>query len=476
MRLTHKLLLWFGLLAIVLIAASITLARWSFTAGYRDHLNVYAMQRMIDLAPTLIEYYEQHGRTWEKLDRPTYRDLIHRNRLERGYRPRPRRPQPYAELAREEIPANRPRQPPPMFLFDGQDRYLKLGMELPDPDLNLRETKYPLLSAGQQIGALKAYTFAEYDVPLPTSMAQQQRTVSIMLGAFSLLVALAVGLILSGIVIRPLGILRQGVHRLANGDYDTKLESFGNDEIADLTRDVNTLSQQLAMGRSARQRWLADMSHEIRTPVGILAAELEAVRYGVMQADDERIRSFEQEVNRLVGLVDDLVELSYAEVGAIKYEINAGDLAATIRTSIHSKTLRLQELGFLLESEIPNTIRAHFDAKRIDQLMSNLLENAIAHTHSPGTVTIKLTEVRQRAVLTIEDSEPGVTDDEYAMLFEPFYRGQADNQPTSHSLPNANTGLGLAICRSIVTNHGGTVNAAASSLGGLKITVELPCH
>ena len=109
------------------------------------------------------------------------------------------------------------------------------------------------------------------------------------------------------------------------------------------------------------------------------------------------------------------------------------------------------------------------DSQRLDQLLVNLLENSLAYTDSPGRIEIALSSTRNSVVITIEDTPPGVEEDEYEKLFEPLYRHEV-----SRSRRTAGAGLGLAICRNIVDAHQGTITASRSKLGGLCIQLVFP--
>ncbi|MEM7217395.1 MAG: ATP-binding protein [Pseudomonadota bacterium] len=458
----------------LIAVASLVMSRWSFVAGYRDHVNIWAMQRMLDLEPPLTRFYEENGRTWAGLDMARYRELIDRNRRELGMR-RPPPPPSYRGFERNRSAGpNRPSRPPPPLLFDQDDRYLGLGPELPADWSGYHEIVHPLYSEGERIGALKAYTQPrDGDTPLPTSLAKQQRTVSYWVSGLSLLVAMIVGGVLAIVVIRPLRNMQAGVRELVIGRYDHRLTPSGSDELSELATDINQLAKKLGSDKSARQRWLADISHELRSPVGILAAEIEAVRDGVMALDESRLDSFEQEVARMRGMVDDLSELSRTDVGALSLAPEPHDMAELVRAIAAAKTARAGERGFRLTLDLPTALDMTIDVRRVDQLINNLIENSIAHTDSPGEISVALHAEPKAAVLLIDDSAPGVAEADLGQLFEPFFRGSGTKGRFVNGVITG-TGLGLAICSRIVEAHRGQIAAEHSPLGGLRIRVELP--
>ncbi|MEM6485224.1 MAG: ATP-binding protein, partial [Pseudomonadota bacterium] len=221
--------------------------------------------------------------------------------------------------------------------------------------------------------------------------------------------------------------------------------------------------------RDARQRWIADISHELRTPVTVLRGELEAIADGVRVFDQEQLVSLQAEVRRLEKFIDDLYQLSLADIGGLRYEFAEVDVSAVLRRLLEQRRRRLQDTGLRLTAKLGSSCHFKGDRERLVQLFTNLLENSIAYTDSPGEIRVSSSVQGASVEVLIEDSAPGVSKESYSRLFDPLYRAEE-----SRSRRTAGAGLGLAICHAVIEGHAGTIQASASELGGLALCVRFP--
>ncbi len=201
----------------------------------------------------------------------------------------------------------------------------------------------------------------------------------------------------------------------------------------------------------------------------VLAGKIEALKDGVRSFDCQQLDSLDEETQRLQHLIDDLYELSLSDVGGLRYEFATVDLKDCVESALETIRKRAFEQGIELVVNGDADTLVNADARRMDQLFRNLVENSLAYTDSPGRVEVTVTRDVERAVIEIQDTPPGVTGAECENLFEPLYRRDA-----SRSRSTAGAGLGLAICRNIVEAHGGAITASPSALGGLCMRIELP--
>ena len=503
LRLSYKLLISFGGLVLIILAASLLLSRWSFVEGFRDYGNGVALTRLEGIAPLLAERYVTLDAGWSELSAEEFDQVIRSWRpLDAlagippapsiggmgepppgmgppppGATPPPPGTFPPPGMALRLPPGVRPgslpqasnvvRPPPPVYLFDENGKLVDYG--LPVQPSGLMELSVPIAVDGLQVGLLRSYTRPNQDYPLETSIAAQQRIVSFSVVAFFLAVSLYATVVLARMVIVPIRRMRDGVRRMAEGEYDARLSENRRDELGELASDIDSLARTLEANRSSRRRWFADISHELRTPASILKAELEAVKLGVMELDTRQLESFEQEVSRMNLLIEDLAELSYSDLGALRYKFDRRNLNELVDQTVRSKRDRARELGFSLTFDDRIEALVAVDIQRIDQLISNLIENSFAHTDSPGKIEIKLEKDRENARIVVQDSAPDVPAEHLEHLFEPLY--QTDR--TKNGQRKA-AGLGLAICRNIVTAHHGDIAASDSPLGGLRISITLP--
>jgi two-component system sensor histidine kinase BaeS len=284
-----------------------------------------------------------------------------------------------------------------------------------------------------------------------------------------LLAALA-AVLLTHRLLRPIRRIAQATHRLAAGQYATRLRAASQDEIGRLANDFNRLAFALERNERMRRAFMADVSHELRTPLTVLRGELEAYEDGVRLLTAESVTSLQTEVTTLSKLVNDLYELSLADIGALAYRMADVDIAAVLRLRLRGFHERLAERSIRVESDIHEAeLIVNADATRIQQLFSNLMENSIRYTNAGGRWRVACHREDTRVLIDLQDSEPGVPAELLTRLFERFYRVDA-----SRNRQSGGAGLGLAICKSIVEAHGGTITARESPLGGLWIRVALP--
>jgi two-component system sensor histidine kinase BaeS len=167
-------------------------------------------------------------------------------------------------------------------------------------------------------------------------------------------------------------------------------------------------------------------------------------------------------------MVDDLQALALADAGALNLRKEALDLAELAGQTAESFRNRLAQRKIRLETGLENRVEVSGDPQRLRQLLHNLLENSNRYVESGGTVCLTV-EPGEEATLLLEDSGPGVSDEQKDQLFERFYRAEG-----SRARATGGSGLGLSICKNIAEAHGGRIEAEHSPLGGLLIRVVLP--
>jgi two-component system sensor histidine kinase BaeS len=193
------------------------------------------------------------------------------------------------------------------------------------------------------------------------------------------------------------------------------------------------------------------------------------LKAGIRPFDQNNLMSLEQESNRLRHLVDDLYQLSLSDLGGLKYTFTVKNISSCLLKNVNSIKQRTLEKGIQISTKITPGISFSYDEKRVEQLFSNLLLNAIAYTDPPGHMQVTLTSDTNEIQLTISDSAPSVNKAECDNLFDPSYRLDA-----SRTRRGSGAGLGLATSKNIVEAHQGTITASPSSLGGLCMLVKLP--
>jgi two-component system sensor histidine kinase BaeS len=325
---------------------------------------------------------------------------------------------------------------------------------------------------GNTVGYLRYRSLSELtdlDEEAERQFIAQQRTGLYGTALVALAIAAALAVVFGRQLVAPIRELVGGTQALANGKLDERIAVTSGDELGQLARDFNTMAESLEQSQRSQRQWIVDIAHELRTPLAILAGELQAVEDGVRQWSPQARESLQAEVDQLTGLVNDLHELSLSDAGGMGYDWRELDLASLIRDVVDQYATRLEDSGLSLETELPaRPVPVKADARRLRQLLKNLLENSCRYTDSGGRIRLTCT-LDESVRLVIEDTAPGVPEDALPHLFDRLYRVEA-----SRNRAEGGSGLGLAICKAIADAHGGGIQAGLSALGGLAVRIELP--
>ncbi len=378
-----------------------------------------------------------------------------------------RRPPPLVRRPPPPAAAEDPLRLVPRLVLIDADETVVMGRQPPSDDA----TRLPIKVDQQLVGWL---TIAPSSLPtdqLTLRFLDRQRDVAILIAGAALLISALVALLLTRTVTGPIKKLAHGARALAAGAFDSRVNLPGNDELAGLARDFNSLAKTLEQNEQARRAWIADISHELRTPLSVLRGEIEAMQDGVREATPERIASLHDEVLGLSQLVEDLYQLSLSDLGALTYRKAMIDLRALLDDVAERFRPRLaeQEIELVCDPFEGAPWMVWGDRERLAQLFTNLLENSCRYTDAGGRVELSAVRTPGWLMIDLEDSPPGVPEAALSRLFERLYRVDA-----SRNRHQGGAGLGLSICKSIVEGHDGKVTASASRLGGLHVTVRLP--
>ncbi|MDN3640097.1 ATP-binding protein [Simiduia curdlanivorans] len=276
--------------------------------------------------------------------------------------------------------------------------------------------------------------------------------------------------LLSRHFLAPLQQLAERISLLARGDYLTTVQHGTRaDELGQLGRDIDDLRASLASTDNARKRWLADTSHELRTPLAIARAQLEAMQDGIRPLNKENVNAVHEEILQLQRLIEDLSELANSDIGNLRYQKNAINFSQLCQHAIDKNIDLAESAGLTLISTIAPNCWIWGDAARLEQLLANLFSNSLKYTDKNGTVQLQLREDNQQVRLNLEDSVPGVSNEELPLLFNHLYRVE-----NSRNRKTGGSGLGLTIAKRIAQAHEGELMAKNSSLGGLNIELTLP--
>jgi two-component system sensor histidine kinase BaeS len=271
--------------------------------------------------------------------------------------------------------------------------------------------------------------------------------------------------------VRPLIEIQAATEKIAKGEFDTRLSTHRTDEIGDTMRNINRMAEGLNKLETSRRQWIADMSHELRTPLTVLRGEVDALIEGVIEMSPQALLSLREEVLQLNALVDDLHLLAMADLRALPCYFEDFDAVVLFEGIVQRFALRASQQGLTLQfqSKPAQPVQVRWDAKRMEQLMGNLLENSLRYTDAPGQVLVQIQSDGNRVAIIVEDTAPGLSPVDLLRIFEPLYRADL-----ARGREAGGSGLGLAICQQIVHAHHGVIRAKASPKGGVQFLIELP--
>ena len=450
--------------AVVVAVAMGVGAHLNLNRDFLGFLNEQAVGRLDLAVPSVAAGYRQEG-SWEFLrERP---DLWYRL-----LRPAPESPnvplveRPPATPATTATPAELTGASRRFTLLDAERRRIT-GFASPADNAIERA----IVVDGLTVGWLVLTPFESVSSGAEKRFADAQARTGWLVGGGAVLLAAAVAFWASRSLLRPVRQVAAATHRLAAGDYGTRVpERSADDEIGLLGRDFNQLALTLQRNEAMRREFMADVSHELRTPLGVLHGEIEALEDGVRPLDASALRSLKSEVLTLHKLVDDLYELSLADVGALSYRKAQLDVREIIDETAGAFGERLRGSGLALQLDLPTEpLPAFGDARRLRQLFANLFENSCRYTDAGGALRLHARREGPHMLIDLHDSAPGVQPEHLPRLFERFFRAEA-----SRSRRSGGAGLGLSICQRIVQAHEGRIEARPSPLGGLWLRVELP--
>jgi len=294
------------------------------------------------------------------------------------------------------------------------------------------------------------------------------RDVIVVGGLAALLVTAVSGYTLSGRALRPVRNVSQMARDIEEtADFTRRLDkSAGEGEVRELVSAFNAMIERVEQTLAHQKSFLADSSHELRRPLSVLQTNVDILsRPNLSQADRERcVAEVRVEAQIMRRLVADLLMLAREESQSI--ERARVDFSAVCERALARVK---QEDSHELREEIEPGIVVLGDGERLDQMVGNLLDNAVQYTPREGRVVFGLQRFNGRVQLEVRDTGQGIKADEIAHVFERFYRGES-----ARASRPAGTGLGLAIVKYVAEAHGGTVSVVSEPTNGTTFVVELP--
>lgn len=302
----------------------------------------------------------------------------------------------------------------------------------------------------------------------------------LVLCGFAVLATVGPAQLMASIVSKRFERLEAGTSRIAAGDLAARVPVDGADEISRLATAFNSMAGSLEQARrdrddleGARRDLFAAISHDLRTPLAAMRVMVEAITDGVVSdtaTQDRYLGSISSEIQRLSMLIDDLFELTTIDSGELRLRLETLRVEDLVAETVDAFRPQMERAGIRLAyDQQPGTPAIQADAHRLSRVLYNLLQNAIRHTPSDGTIVLR-SELAQGAMqLSVCDSGEGIASEDAPFVFDRFYRGDR-----ARARDGAGSGLGLAIARGIVEAHGGRIWIEPTPGSGATVAFSLP--
>ncbi len=383
-------------------------------------------------------------------------------------------PPPFDSLPNHPRPGMAPQPMDPfslhrrLCLFDANKQYVA-GMYEDGDQFNYE----PITLDGVTIGWLGLKNRPEMIKPIELKFLEDQVQSFYIIGLGVLCLALIISYIVSRHLLSPIQELTRGTRAMRKFDFNTRIKVNSRDELGELADDFNQMAQTLKQYETLRKNWISDISHELRTPIAVVLSKIEALQDGIRLMTPEFLNSLHMDIMGLKKLVNDLHLISMTDSDNLAVYLKPIRLLDTLDLTLETFLIQMEKQNIVIQRDWTGdtNIEIKGDAVLLKRVFSNLFENTLKYTDSPGRLRISHGVKKDRVVLVFEDSAPGVPNDSLTSIFRRLYRV---DQSRNRSL--GGSGLGLSICKQVIELHHGSIAAHPSPLGGLKIVMELPLH
>ena len=288
--------------------------------------------------------------------------------------------------------------------------------------------------------------------------------------AGAIIAALILGIILVRTLTRPLRELTQATRAVAEGDLQQQVPVRSEDELGELAASFNQMSTDLARSNQLRRQMTADIAHDLRTPLTVLAGYIESLRDGVLKPSATMMEVMYDEAQHLQRLVEDLRTLSLADANELPLNLQPTSPRELLEKLATAHAHQANQVNVSLKVEGQTTLsEIAMDPERMTQVVGNLVSNALRYTPTGGCIKLSAQQAANGMVLTVQDNGTGIAPEDLPRIFDRFYRAD-ESRPHD----TGESGLGLAIAKSIVEAHGGRISAESTIGQGTTFKIVLP--
>jgi signal transduction histidine kinase len=305
--------------------------------------------------------------------------------------------------------------------------------------------------------------------PRRSLVLNQISNVLLAFAGISAVLGLTAGLVAGRTLITPLAQLADTARRLGKREFRARALVKGSSELREVAHAINEMAHDLEQSETLRRNLVADVAHELRTPLAVLQANLQALLDGIYPLELDEIEKLLTQTELLNRLVNELRDLSQAEAHQLPLQQGVIDLNEMIEQVVEIFQSTGKKQGIHIGVQMPaEPITFEGDRGRLQQVLNNLIQNAITHTSSLGVVSIKLNRDDKHICIAVQDTGDGIPAAHLAHVFDRFYRVDR-----SRSRETGGTGLGLAIAKAIVEMHGGEITVSSNGLPGQGATFTI---
>jgi len=349
-----------------------------------------------------------------------------------------------------------------LSLYDAKQQFI-LGEPSENP------VSYRAIMVNDQIvGYLGLRPVLDQDDALSINFFSNQKRYLLLIYILTLMASLVAALLLATYFKKPIQQLLNATRELTKGNFQHQVTVNRNDELGDLSIEINQLAVILDQHENSRRQWVADTSHELKTPLAVLQAQIEAMQDGIRKPTPEHFDSMLRQVSSLKKLTQDLADLAQAEAQQLNFYFTEADPWDVVLQEIENFKPKFDQADLTISAQGQGT-HLQLDVDRFKQIMVNLLGNSIRYTEAGGEVKVHTEQDAQNWSVIVDDSPLGLTDEQLAQLGQRFYR--VDDSRTRST---GGTGLGLALSGKIAQGLGGTLTFDHSPLGGLRCKLTFP--
>jgi len=333
-------------------------------------------------------------------------------------------------------------------------------------DIQQNDVVFNLNAHGKQVG---------YLVITPYSVSQRfgiARAIIFPVGIISFMLAIFLVVVATLLIrrfVNPLADVIYAAHEVSTGKLDTRIPTEGPQDLRSLSESFNEMASSLERSDRERREMLADVAHELRTPLSVIRGRLEGIVDGIYTEDGTQVSMALEQTYLMERLVDDLRLLTLVETGQLAFDKRDVDVANVVNGVVEMFSAEAQEKNISLSfREQSGNLFSHVDPQRFEQVISNLVGNAIRYVPEGGKVWVTANEMSDGLKITVNDNGKGVPAEDLPYIFDRFWRKER-----SRSRATGGTGLGLAIAKQLIEAQGGTIEAKNLSGGGLQVVIEL---